>query len=40
MTSFSFNDFDDLRSGSKRKSKYKNFGKRTEYVKRNYIKNC
>ena len=39
MTSFSFSDFDDLRSGSKRKSKYKNFGKRTEYVKRNYIKN-
>ena len=39
MTSFSFNNFDDLRSGSKRKSKYKNFGKRTEYVKRNYIEN-
>ena len=39
MTSFSFNNFNDLRSGSKRKSKYKNFGKRTEYVKRNYIKN-
>jgi len=39
MTSFSFSNFDDLRSGSKRKSKYKNFGKRTEYVKRNYIKN-
>ena len=39
MTSFSFNDFNNLRSGSKRKSKYKNFGKRTEYVKRNYIKN-
>ena len=39
MTSFSFSNFDDLRSGSKRKSKYKNFGKRTEYVKRNYIEN-
>ena len=39
ITSFSFNNFHDLRSGSKRKSKYKNFGKRTEYVKRNYIKN-
>ena len=39
MTSFSFNNFNDLRSGSKRKSKYKNFGKRTEYVKRNYIEN-
>ena len=39
MTSFSFSNFDDLRSGSKRKSKYKNFGKRTEYVKRNYVKN-
>ena len=39
MTSFSFNDFNDLRSGSKRKNKYKNFGKRTEYVKRNYIEN-
>ena len=39
MTSFSFNNFNDLRSGSKRKNKYKNFGKRTEYVKRNYIEN-
>ncbi|HIF49706.1 MAG TPA: TonB-dependent receptor [Cytophagales bacterium] len=39
MTSFSFSNFDDLRSGSKRKNKYKNFGKRTEYVKRNYVKN-
>ncbi len=39
MTSFSFNNFDDLRSGLKRKSKYKNFGKRTEYVKRNYTEN-
>jgi len=39
MTSFSFYNFDDLRSGSKRKSKYKNYGKRTEYVKRNYIEN-
>ncbi len=37
-TSISFNNYDDLKSGSKRKNKYKNFGKRTEYVKRNYIK--
>ena len=34
-TSISFNNYDDLKSGSKRKNKYKNFGKRTEYVKRN-----
>ena len=39
ITSFSFNIFNDLRTGSKRKIKYKDFGKRLEYVERNYIKN-
>ena len=39
ITSFSFNNYNDLRSGSKRRLKYKEFGKRPEYVERNYIKN-
>ncbi|MEA3496773.1 MAG: TonB-dependent receptor [Bacteroidota bacterium] len=32
LTSISYSNFDDLKTGSKRKSKYSEFGKRTEYV--------
>ena len=39
LSSFSFNSFKDLRSGSKRKDLYPDYGKRLEYVKRNYLEN-
>ena len=39
LTSFSFNSFNDLRSGSKRKDLYPDYGKRLEYVRRNYLQN-
>ena len=32
LTSFTFSDFDDLRTGANRSSAYPDFGKRTEYV--------
>ncbi len=34
LTGFSFDDFDNVRQGSKRKSKYSNFGERPWYVAR------
>ncbi len=39
ITSFSFNSFQDLRSGTKRSKNYINFGYRDDFVIRDYINN-